>query len=150
VLPLRVLAMSLAAFIAFPTFAGRAAAPAAPQDGAASSSDPVARGQYIVNGVAVCWRCHTPQDEDGEPDQQRWLLGGPVPFEPARQIDGWAQVAPRLAGLPPGSDEEFIRLMMTGISRTGSPPRRPMPQFRMSRADAEAVLAYLKSLKSTE
>jgi hypothetical protein len=59
-------------------------------------------------------------------------------------------VAPRLSGLPPGTDEEFVNLMMTGISRTGSPPRQPMPQFHMTRADAEAVLAYLKSLGSSE
>jgi mono/diheme cytochrome c family protein len=110
----------------------------------------VERGRYLVQGVAVCWRCHTPRDENGVPDERRMLLGGPVPFEPARPTEEWADVAPRLAGLPPGTDEQFITLLMTGISRTGRPPRPPMPQFRMSRSDAEAVLAYLKSLHPTE
>ena len=35
---------------------------------------------------------------------------------------------------------------MTGISRRGLHLRQPMPQFRMTQADAEAVLAYLKTL----
>jgi mono/diheme cytochrome c family protein len=117
---------------------------------AATGAAAIGRGKYIVEGVAVCWRCHTPRDQDGSPDQQRWLLGGPVPVESARPTDEWAEVAPRLAGLPPGTDEQFIRLMMTGISRTGRPPRPPMPQFRLTRTDAEAVLAYLKSIKTTE
>ena len=60
--------------------------------------------------------------------------------------ENWAIVAPRIGGGPPGTDEQFIHLLMTGISRTGRPLRQPMPQFRMSQSDAEAVLAYLKSL----
>jgi mono/diheme cytochrome c family protein len=122
------------------------------QDNSASAARAaeIGRGQYIVDDVAVCWRCHTPRDQAGSPDRQRWLLGGPVPFEPARATAEWAEVAPRLAGLPPGTDEQFITLMMTGIARTGRPPRPPMPQFRLTRPDAEAVLAYLKSIKTTE
>jgi hypothetical protein len=75
-------------------------------------------------------------------------MGAPVPIEPAVPVVAWAQVAPRLAGVPPGTDEQFITLLMTGISRTGRPPDPPMPRFQMTREDAEAVLAYLKSLRS--
>ena len=141
----RLLVLSLIVFCGVPSFvdeernAGPAIAPAA-----------IARGKYIVENVAVCWRCHSPRDQSGLPDERRWLLGGPVPVEPARPTDEWAEVAPRLAGLPPGTDEQFITLMMTGISRTGRPPRPPMPPFRLTRPDAEAVLAYLKSIKTTE
>jgi hypothetical protein len=77
-------------------------------------------------------------------------MGAPVVFESTLPVMNWAVVAPRLAGLPPGTDEQFIRLMMTGISRTGEPLRPPMPQFRLTRADAVSVLAYLKSLKSID
>src|SRR5262245_38388427 len=111
--------------------------------------DVIAHGRYIVEDVAVCGTCHTPSDQQGMPDEQRKLLGGPVQFRPV-QRDGWAEIAPRIAGLPPGTDEQFITLMMTGISRTGHPLRPPMPQFRLTRSDSEAVLAYLKSLKSHE
>jgi mono/diheme cytochrome c family protein len=110
----------------------------------------IARGRYLVHSVAVCWTCHTPRDQRGLPDERRSLMGGPVPFQRGTPAGDWAEIAPRLAGLPPGTDAQFITLMMTGISRTGRPPRSPMPQFRMTRADAEAVLTYLKSLSPAE
>ena len=107
-----------------------------------------ARGAYLVDDVAMCGTCHTPRDDQDKPDARRPLSGGPVPYSSVRQTGDWAEVAPRLAGLPPGSDDQIVHLLMTGISRTGRPPRPPMPQFRLTRSDAEAVLAYLKSLPS--
>jgi len=106
----------------------------------------IARGKYIVEGVAGCGYCHTPRDQDGNPDHSRWLEGAPVFYEPARAVQGWANTVPRLAGLPPGSDAELIKLLTTSVSRTGKPPRWPMPRFYMTRTDAEAVVAYLKSI----
>jgi len=113
----------------------------------AEESASVERGRYIVEGVAMCGRCHTPNNQAGEADHRNWLLGGPLQIQPTYQIQNWAIVVPRIAGRPPGSDAEFVRLLMTGISRTGLPPKPPMPSFRMTRVDAESVLAYLKSLK---
>jgi hypothetical protein len=55
-------------------------------------------------------------------------------------------IVPRIAGLPPASNEGMITLLTTGIWITGKPLRDPMPKFHMTVADAEAVLAYLKSL----
>lgn len=114
------------------------------------SADAVARGAYIVEEVAQCGRCHTPVDRTGERDRAHKLTGGPLDFSPSVARDNWAMTAPRIAGTPPGTDEQFLTLLTTGISRTGLPMRRPMPQFHMTRADAEAVLAYLKSLGGTE
>ena len=105
----------------------------------------VARGKYIVNNVAMCPTCHSPAAVRSE--EPRVLVGGPVPFRPTVPTDDWAEMAPRLAGSPPGTNEEIVRLLMTGISRTGRRPRPPMPQFRMTRADAESVVAYLRSLQ---
>jgi len=112
--------------------------------GAASSA--VERGRYIVESVAMCGRCHTPYNQAGENENRSKLLGGPATIQPTYAVPNWAVVEPRLAGRPPGTDEDFIRLLTTGISRTGAPPNPPMPRFRMTRSDAEAVLAYLKSL----
>jgi len=106
----------------------------------------VARGKYIVEGVAMCERCHTQRDEHGNPDRARWLMGGPTQTQPTYPSPDWAIREPRIAGSPPGTDAEFIKLLTTGISRSGRPPNPPMPPFRMTREDAEAVLAYLKSL----
>jgi mono/diheme cytochrome c family protein len=83
---------------------------------AAKNSDQatlIARGKYIVEGVAGCGYCHTPRDQDGNPDHSRWLEGAPVFYEPARPMQGWANTVPRLAGLPPGSDADLIKLLTT-------------------------------------
>jgi mono/diheme cytochrome c family protein len=124
--------------------------PARRTEQAAQADERVARGAYIVEDVAHCDRCHTPVNKFGDRDQSRWLMGGPLSIRPTFASPDWAIVAPRLAGAPPGTDEEFVRLLMTGISRTGRRPRPPMPQFRMTYQDAEAVLAYLKSLPGHE
>jgi mono/diheme cytochrome c family protein len=109
-------------------------------------SSPVQRGRYIVESVAMCEQCHTQRDDHGNPDRAHWLMGGSLTMRPAYDAPLWAQREPRIAGSPPGTDEQFIRLLTTGIARTGRPPNPPMPPFRMTREDAEAVLAYLKSL----
>jgi mono/diheme cytochrome c family protein len=114
------------------------------------NSKVIARGKYIVEGIAGCGYCHTPRDKNGNTDRTRWLAGAPVFYQPAQQVPGWPTTAPRLAGLPPGRDAEIITLLTTSISRSGQPPRAPMPRFRMTRADAEAVLAYLKSLNPSQ
>ncbi len=124
-----------------------AAAQAKKATAGAADSASVERGRYIVEGVAMCGRCHTPMNQAGEAGHTNWLLGGPVTIEATYAVPNWALVEPRIARTPPGTDAEFVRLLMTGISRTGSPPKPPMPSFRMTRADAESVLAYLKSLK---
>jgi mono/diheme cytochrome c family protein len=106
----------------------------------------VARGQYIVNDVAVCSQCHTPRDDRGRVIRSRWLEGAPVWFQPAANTSDWPLKAPRLAGTPPASETDMVKLLTTGLWTNGKELRPPMPQFRMSREDAEAVIAYLKSL----
>jgi mono/diheme cytochrome c family protein len=110
----------------------------------------IERGRYIVEGVAGCGYCHTPRDENGDLDRTKWLAGAPVFYQPAQRVPGWPTTAPRLADLPPGSDAEMITLLTTAVSRNGLPLRAPMPRFKMTRADAEAVVAYLKSLSPSQ
>jgi mono/diheme cytochrome c family protein len=119
-------------------------AAAAGAGGEASSQ--IARGKYIVDGLARCTRCHTPLLDNGQRDEAHYLMGAPVVIRPTYNSPNWALRAPRLAGAPPATDEQFVRLMTTGIAPTGTYLNPPMPQFRMTRSDAEAVLAYLKSL----
>ena len=76
-----------------------------------------------------------------------------VPGERHRRLSGlshadaWADTAPNIAGLEGWDTEKAVQLLMTGKDPSGQPPRPPMPQYRMSRGDAAAVVAYLKSLK---
>ena len=106
----------------------------------------VARGKYLVEGVAACGQCHTPRNSQGGLDRDRPLQGAPLWLQPSRPNGDWPLEAPRLAGIPPGSDEQIVKLLTTGIWRDGKPLRPPMPQFRMSPQDAQAVAAYLRSL----
>jgi mono/diheme cytochrome c family protein len=112
----------------------------------ASATADVARGKYLVEGVARCGQCHTPSDSEGNPDRSHWLQGGPVPFQPSMPTADWPQRVPRIGGTPPAPDADMVKLLTTGIWTTGNPLRPPMPQFRMDIADAQAVVAYLKSL----
>ena len=111
-----------------------------------TSATLVARGKYLVEDIAMCGMCHTPRDSSGNLDRSRWLEGAPLWLQPADPVPGWPLQAPRIAGSPPGSDAELITLLTTGIWRSGKPLKSPMPQFRMSRQDAAAVVAYLRSL----
>lgn len=119
-----------------------AAAKAAPESGG-----DVARGKYLVEGVAMCGQCHTPRDSSGNLDRSRWLQGSPVPWSPAGgEMSGWPMLAPRIGGNPPASDADMVKLLTTGIWTNGKTLRFPMMPFRMSEGDAKAVVAYLKSV----
>ena len=111
-----------------------------------SGSGDVARGKYIVESVAMCGQCHTPRDSEGDPDRARWLQGSPLPYLPAKPDTDWPLSAPRIGGNPPANDADMVKLLTTGIWTTGNRLRFPMPQFRMEPKDAEAVVAYLKSV----
>lgn len=117
------------------------------QEPKAAGGGDVARGKYIVEDVAMCGNCHTPRFSNGELDRSRWLAGASVPYLPAQPTSDWPIQAPRIAGRPPATDAQMITLLTTAVWTNGEPLRDPMPHFHMTRADAEAVLAYLKSLR---
>lgn len=109
--------------------------------------DQVARGKYIVEDVAMCGTCHTPRLPNGQLDRSKWLAGAPVPYLSARPTTDWPINAPRLAGTPPTTNAGMITLLTTAVWIDGTQLRDPMPKFHMTRADAEAVVAYLRSLR---
>lgn len=106
----------------------------------------IERGKYLVDGVGKCSDCHTPFTDKGMPDESKLLQGAPIMFKPTVEIP-WAEVAPGIAGLPMLSQKDAVAFLMTGKMPDGSMPRPPMPQYRLNKADAEAVVAYLKSLE---
>jgi mono/diheme cytochrome c family protein len=115
--------------------------------GASESGGETARGKYLVEGVAMCGQCHTPRDGDGNLDRSKWLQGAPVPWTPANgAMSSFPMIAPRIGGNPPASDTDMIKLLTTGIWTNGKQLRFPMMPFRMSEADAKAVVVYLKSV----
>lgn len=116
-------------------------------DKAGNIEDGISRGKYLVERVAMCVQCHTPRNQTGELLETRYLQGGPVPVSapPNFRID-WAYKAPAIAGLPGYTIQDGIKLLTEGITPDGRVPKAPMPKFRLTRADAEAVVTYLKSL----
>jgi mono/diheme cytochrome c family protein len=113
---------------------------------ARASDSQLARGKYIVDNVAVCGTCHTPHTSSGAQDRAHYLEGAPLWLNPTMAITDWPLRAPRLAGQPSGNDAEVVTLLTTGVWKDGKSLRSPMPQFRMTREDAEAVVGYLRSL----
>ncbi len=113
----------------------------------ALSATPEEHGRYLVHDVAMCVQCHTPRTASGAVIPERLLSGAPMPLGSPFSGKAWAYRAPPLAGLPGFAGEDVITLLMTGQRRDGTTPLPPMPPYRMSRADAEAVVAYLRSLQ---
>lgn len=118
---------------------------AAPATGARKQQ--IGRGEYLVKAIGQCGDCHTPMDQKGELIQTKWLQGAKLTFAPTVPVPNWADASPNIAGLQGWDHEKAVHFFMTGLAPNGQPARPPMPQYRMNRADAEAVVAYLESLK---
>ncbi len=127
--------------------AGAALLAAVQVGSAAAPQGQIARGGYLASDVAMCVQCHTPRDADGKLDRARWLTGAPIPVRSPFPNETWAFRAPAIAGLPGWTAEDVQSLLTTGRRLSGYAPKRPMPPFRLTREDAEAVAAYLHSLR---
>jgi mono/diheme cytochrome c family protein len=110
-----------------------------------------ARGRYLVENVALCGDCHTPMLPAGQPDQSRLLKGAALTFQPIHPIPKWNGNSPDLT--PQGAlwknwgESGLRKFLRTGRDPSGQPPDPPMPPYRFSAQDAEAVVAYLKTLR---
>ena len=116
-----------------------------PSKAAVAGDQSLARGKYLVENVGMCADCHSPMGPTG-PDPARFLAGAELIFAPTVPVPNWTATAPAIAGLPSLEDDEAIALLTTGALPNGTTMRPPMPRFRLSRDDATAVVAYLRSL----
>ena len=112
-----------------------------------SKQQQIAHGEYLVKAIGQCGDCHTPMNEKGEFIEGKWLQGKKLEFASIVPMPVWADTSPNIAGLPGWDHEKAVQFFMTGLAPNGQPARAPMPQYKMNRADAEAVVAYLQSLK---
>jgi mono/diheme cytochrome c family protein len=106
----------------------------------------LARGYYLATGIGLCTDCHSPRNEKGEFVPGLHLKGSAVAFTPTVPMPAWAPVAPAIAGLPTMTEAEAVMFLRTGLKPDGTRLRPPMPEYRLSEADAVALVAYLKSL----
>jgi hypothetical protein len=111
-----------------------------------ASSSEVDRGKYIVENVAMCEECHTPRDSAGNLDESRRLQGAPIWITPVHRTTNWSMRAPALAGFGEFTQQQGEDILERGVGPNGLPIQPPMHIYHMNHADADAVIAYLRSL----
>ena len=104
------------------------------------------RGRYITHDLAMCVQCHSPRDDAGRLLAGEEFHGAPVPAVNTIRGLEWALRAPNIAGLVGFTDEQEIELLTRGHAEGRPAPKPPMPPFRMTREDARAVVAYLRTV----
>ena len=132
-------------------FSREAPAQATPKASTAapSAKGDVDRGRYLVEDIGMCEECHTPRDAEGNLDESRRLQGAPIWITPVHPTTNWAMRAPALAGFPGFTDEQGADILERGIGPNGLAIQPPMHIYHMTPADAQAVIAYLRSLPAT-
>lgn len=116
--------------------------------GAATDSAAIARGRYLVETVAACGNCHTPNGPNG-PLPGKALSGGNVFDEKPFTAYGKNITPDRETGIGAWSNAEIIRAIREGIRPDGRLIGPPMPfQFYRGLADADlkAMVAYLRTV----
>jgi mono/diheme cytochrome c family protein len=108
------------------------------------------RGKYLVDHVGMCGDCHTPM-ANGKPDAAKHLKGSTLNMRPIQAPPNWHPTAPDITGgsalFQHWKDADMKKFLTTGLGPDGKPSGPPMPAYRFSPADADAVIEYLKSLK---
>ena len=100
-----------------------------------AQSGKAARGKYLTEEVARCQECHTPKLPDGQFDKEKWMKGAVLNIQPIEPVKAkWGELA-------------FVKFLTTGNAPNGKPADAPMPTYKMSQDDAEAIVDYFKSLK---
>lgn len=134
-----------ASFVVLLAAAGSARTSSQAAQPAPNTAALVAQGEYLANRVAMCVQCHSPRDIEGNVILTQRFHGGAIPVLSPYPNRQFASQAPNIAGLPGFTDDQIITLLTEGRATDRTPPRPPMPPFRMSRQDAQAIVAYLRT-----
>jgi mono/diheme cytochrome c family protein len=110
----------------------------------------IARGRYLVT-LSGCSDCHTPGALLGSPDMKRYLGGSDVGFAiPGAGVFVGENLTPdKTTGLGAWTDAQIVAAFRTGKTPEGRElsPVMPYPALsHLSDADAQAIVAFLKSL----
>jgi mono/diheme cytochrome c family protein len=110
----------------------------------------IERGKYLMT-LGSCTDCHTPGYFFGKPDMTRQLGGSEVGFEiPGLGVFHGPNLTPdKATGLGSWSEAEIVTAIQTGKRPDGRmlAPIMPWQAFaKLTKQDAQAIAAYLKSL----
>lgn len=114
----------------------------------------VKRGEYLVNHQMACFVCHSQLDANTHMPLPGLLAAGGRGFTREDGLPGnifSTNLTPDAeTGLGTWTDGEVLRAMREGVSKDGHAlfPIMPYPNYRqMSDEDAQAIVAYLRTLK---
>ncbi len=116
----------------------------------AADREQVLRGKYLAT-LGLCNDCHTPGYFFGKPDTARFLGGSEVGFDiPGVGVFHGPNLTPDPeTGLGRWSADDIVRAIQTGVRPDGRilAPIMPWHAFaELTKADAQAIAAFLKSL----
>jgi mono/diheme cytochrome c family protein len=122
-----------------------------PLTSAKAAQSQVERGKYLVT-LGGCSDCHTPGTFLGHPDKSRYLGGSDVGFAiPGLGVFAGPNLTPdKETGIGGWTTQQIVTAITTGKRPDGRILAPIMPYEALShltRADALAIAAYLKSLK---
>jgi len=110
----------------------------------------VEHGRYLVEHVARCPECHTPRTESGELDRSKWMKGATLMKLPVVSPSDWRRRTPDLSSTSSlwmrWGQDGVAKFLQTAKTPHGMPAEPPMPSYTLDPVDAEAIVAYLKSL----
>ncbi|WP_137124877.1 c-type cytochrome [Roseomonas sp. HF4] len=115
---------------------------------AQAQPDPVARGRYLVEGIAGCGNCHTPKGPQGDLPGMNMAGGAVFDEPPFRAVASNITPDPE-TGIGRWTDAEVARAIREGIRPDGRIIGPPMPieLYRgISDADLAAMVAYLRTV----
>ena len=113
----------------------------------------IARGKYLVEGIAACASCHTPGRFEGNnfiQDKEKHLAGGFMLEQEGLGIINVPNITPDVeTGIGAWTDGEIIRAIREGVGKDGKVLFPMMPYIvlkDMSDNDVKAIVAYLRSI----
>ncbi len=116
-----------------------------------SKSKQVNRGAYLVEGPGHCGECHTPRDNFGGMIVSERLAGAPNP-----DGEGFIpNITPHETGIGSWSEKDIVYAFQTGFLPDGDVIGGTMAKVqrnmaKLTKADLEAIAAYLKSVTPVE
>ena len=128
------------------------------EDGSAAQEKPEERGKYLVESLGACGDCHTPRLPSGEMDKSKLLSGVKcfIDADPTKDDFGClssANLTNHETGLKNRSKQEIKDMFLKGERPDGKALHPVMPYYvlgNMSDADADAIVAYLRTVPGVD
>lgn len=117
----------------------------------------VARGNYLVNHIAVCTACHTPRNPDGSPDTAKFLSGVECFIDADADVNLGCLHSRNLTnhetGLKNRTDAEIKNMFLNGRRPNGDALVPVMPYYvfhNMTDVDADSIVMYLRTVPGVD